>query len=94
MNNLKGYLLATLGILSLVASLTINIVRANNAEAQTVTSSTAHFNPDRTYLLTPANGSGKIRCKVTKIDGAWLRCEGENSEWVNVDTMMSATDSK
>jgi hypothetical protein len=94
MNNLKSYLLATVGILSLVAALTLNVVRANNAEAPTIVSSTAHFNPGRTYLLTPANGTGKIRCKVTQVDGAWLRCEGESSEWVNTDTIMSASDAK
>ena len=92
MSNVKGYALATVGIVSLVASLTLNIVRANNAEAQTVASSTAHFNPDRTYLLTPANGGGQIKCKVSKVDGAWLRCEGESVRWVNTNALTSAID--
>ena len=87
MNNLKSYLLATVGIVSLVASLTLNIVRANNTEASTVAASTAHFNPGKTYLFSPANGTGKIKCKVTEVDGAWLSCEGSNG-WVNTNAMM------
>ena len=94
MNNLKSYVLATVGILSLVASLALNIVRAHNVEAQTTVSSIAHFNLNRTYLLTPANGSGQIKCKVSQVDGTWLKCEGEKFEWVNTNTMMSASDSK
>ena len=89
MNNLKSYLLATVGIVSLVASLTLNIVRANNTEGSTVAASTAHFNPGRTYLFSPANGTGKIKCKVTEVDGAWLGCEGSN-KWVNTNAMMYA----
>ena len=92
MPNLKSYALAAVGVVSLVASLTLNIVRANNAEASTVVSSTAHFNPGRTYLLSPANGTGSIKCKVTGVDGAWLNCEGLN-EWVNTNAMMYASDS-
>jgi hypothetical protein len=94
MNNLKSYALATVGIVSLVASLTINIVSANNAEASTVVSSTAHFHPNSVYLLTPANGGGQIRCNVSQVDGAWLKCGGEKFEWVNTNTMMYADDSK
>lgn len=94
MNNLRSYVLAAVGIVSLVASLTLNLVRANNPDAPTVVSSTAHFNPNRTYLLTPANGMGQFKCKVTQIDGAWLRCEGDKFEWVNTDTMMYVSDSK
>ena len=93
MNNLKSYVLATVGIVSLVASLTLNIVRANNTEASTVAASTAHFKQSRTYLLTPANGTGKIRCKVAEVDGAWLSCEGSN-EWVNTNAMTYASDSR
>jgi len=91
MNNLKSYLLATVGIACLVGSLTLNIVRAGNLDASTVAASTAHFNPGRTYLLSPANGSGNVNCKVTKVDGAWIRCEG-TSEWVNTNTMMYVSD--
>ena len=87
MKNLKSYLLATICIFCLVASLTLNIVRANNTEASTVVASTAHFKPGRTYLFSPANGTGKIKCKVTEVDGAWLSCEGSNG-WVNTNTMM------
>ena len=92
MNNLKSYMLATIGIVGLVASLTVNIVRANNTETS-VTMSTAHFAPGRSYLLNPANGSGSITCKATSVDGAWLYCEGRN-EWVNTNAMMSAVDSR
>jgi hypothetical protein len=63
MNNLKSYLLATVGIVSLVASLTLNIVRANNTEASTVAASTGHFNPGRTYLFSPANGTGNTKAE-------------------------------
>ena len=94
MNNLKSFMLATVGIVSLAAFFTLNIVRANNAEAPTVTASTAHFNSGKTYLLTPANGTGQIKCKVTTVDGAWLKCEGEKFEWVNTNTMMYASDSR
>ena len=87
MNNLKSYLLATVGIVSFAVSLTLNIVRANNSEASTVAASTAHFNPGRTYLFSLSNGTGKIKCKVTEVDGAWLSCEGSNG-WVNTNTMM------
>jgi hypothetical protein len=91
MNNLKSYLLATIGIVGLVASLTVNIARADNTETA-VTISTAHFASGRTYLLSPANGSGTITCKVTSVDGAWLYCDGRN-EWVNTNAMMFAADS-
>ena len=92
MNNLKSYLLATVGIVSLVVSLTLNIVRANT-EASTVAASTAHFNPGKTYRFSPTNGTGKIKCKVTEVDGAWLSCEGSN-EWVNTNAMMYVSDSR
>ncbi|HMF56549.1 MAG TPA: hypothetical protein VK619_09410 [Pyrinomonadaceae bacterium] len=92
MNNLKSYVLAAVGILCLVASFTLNAVRANS-EAPTVASSTAHFNPGRTYLLNPANGGSQIKCKVTVVDGAWLACDGLN-EWVNTNAIMSASDSR
>lgn len=94
MKNLKSFMLATVGIVSLATFLTFNIVRANNAEASTVTASTAHFNPGKTYLLTPANTTGQIKCKVITVDGAWLKCEGEKYEWVNTNTMMYASDSR
>jgi hypothetical protein len=94
MSNLKSYVLAMIGVASLVASLTLNAARVSNAEAPTVVAGTAHFNPNRTYLLTPANGGSQIKCKVTQIDGAWLRCEGEHSDWVNSSTMMSARDAQ
>ncbi|MBV8774167.1 MAG: hypothetical protein JO166_17815 [Deltaproteobacteria bacterium] len=94
MNSLKSWMLATLGIVSLGAFLTLRIVRASSAEAPTGAASTAHFNSGHTYLLTPANGTGPIRCKVTAVDGAWLKCEGEKFEWVNTDTMMYASDSR
>lgn len=97
MNNLKSYVLAIIGILSLVATLTLNVARANNAEAPTtMTSSTGHFTRSRTYLLNPTNGTGEIKCKVVEVDGDWLRCEdeGSSSEWVNTNALMSAKDSK
>lgn len=56
-------MLSIVGIVSLGAFLTLNIVRPNNAQAPTVTASTAHFNPGKTYLLTPANATGQIKCK-------------------------------
>ncbi|PYS48245.1 MAG: hypothetical protein DMF68_13880 [Acidobacteria bacterium] len=92
MNNLKSYLLAAVGIVSLIAAFTLNIVRANNADTATV-SSTSHFKLGRTYLLMPANGTGNIKCKVTEVDGAWLGCEGLN-ELVNTNTMMTELDLK
>ena len=92
MKNLKSYALATVGIVSLVASLTLNMVRANNAETATV-SSTSHFKLGRAYQLMPVNGTGNIKCKVTEIDGAWLGCEGLN-ELVNTNAMMSVVDMK
>ena len=94
MNNLKSYVLVAIGVTCLIASFTLNIARANNAEAPTVTSSTAHFNPGKTYLLTPANGTGQIKCRVTKVDGAWLKCEGGKFEWVNTNNMIYASDSQ
>ena len=93
MHNLKSYLLATIGVVSLVASLALNTVRANNTAASTVAASTAHFNPGRTYLFSPANGTGKIKCNVTEVDGAWLSCEGSN-QWVNTNAMMYVSDSR
>jgi len=93
MHNLKSYLLATVGVVSFVASLTLNIVRANNTAASTVAASTAHFNSGRTYLFSPTNGTGKIKCKVTEVDGAWLSCESSN-EWVNTNAMMYVSDSR
>ncbi len=92
MNNLKSYVLAIVGIVSLVAALTLNIVRANNADTATV-SSTSHFKLGRTYMLMPLNGTGNIKCKVTEVDGAWLGCEGLN-ELVNTNAMMSVVDLK
>jgi hypothetical protein len=93
MNDRKTYLLATLGIVSLVASLTLNIARASNTDAPTLPASTSHFAPGKVYLLSPANGAGPIKCKVTEIDGAWLKCEGLN-QWINSDAMLSAVDSR
>ena len=93
MNNLKSYLLAAVGIVSLVAALTLNIVRANNADTTTVSSSTSHFKLGRIYLLMPANGTGNIKCKVTEVDGAWVGCEGLN-ELVNTNAMQSVLDLK
>lgn len=94
MNDRKSSILVTVGIVSLGALLTLNIVRANNSEAPTVTASTAHFVPGKIYSLTPANAAGQIRCKVITVDGAWLKCEGEKFEWVNTNTMMYASDSR
>ena len=94
MNNLKSFMLAAAVIVTFGVFLALSTVRANNAEAPTVTSSTAHFNPGKTYLLTPANGAGHIKCRVSTVDGAWLRCEGEKFEWVNTNTMMFASDSR
>ena len=92
MNNLKSYVFATIGIVGLVASLTINVVRANNTQTG-VTSSTAHFTPGKTYELSPVNGSGSISCKATSVDGAWLFCE-DRGKWVNTNAMMFALDSR
>lgn len=94
MNNLRSYVLAAVGIVCFVASLTFNLVKASSVDTPTVVSSTGHFNPNRTYLLTPANGSGQFKCKVMQIDGAWLKCEGEKFEWVNTDAMMYVNDFK
>ena len=94
MNNTRSYLLAAVGMLCLFASLTLNLVRANSVDAPTVVSSTAHFSPNRTYMLTPTNGAGQFKCKVSQIDGAWLKCEGEKFEWVNTDAMMYVSDSR
>lgn len=92
MNDRKSYLLATVGIVSLVASLTLNIARANNREASTLPAST-HFTLGRVYLLSPANGSGIVKCKVIEVDGTWLNCEGLN-QWMNSDAMLYAVDSR
>ena len=92
MNNLKSYVLAAVGILSLIASLTFNSVRANHVDAPTVVAATAHFNPGRTYLLNPANAGSQITCKVAEVDGTWLKCEDKGIQWVNTDTIMTATD--
>lgn len=92
MNNFKSYVLASVGIFSLAASLTLNIARANHAEASAVTSATAHFSSGRTYLLSPANGSSMIKCKVNSVDGDWLSCE--DSSWVNINAMISAVDTR
>ena len=93
MNKIKTSLVAAVAIVSLVSALTISVARANNAQASTVTSSTAHFTLGKTYQFSPANGSSKKKCKVTAIDGAWLGCEG-SSEWVNTDAMMFAEESR
>ena len=93
MNDKKAYLLATVGIVSLVASLTLNIARASNTETPTRPAATGHFAPGRVYFLSPANGTGMIKCKVTEVDGAWLNCEGLN-QWTNSDAMLYAVDSR
>ena len=89
MNNLKGYVLAAVGIVSLTASIAINVVRANNAQASTVISSTDHFKVGSSYQFYPVNSTGSIRCKITQVDGDWVVCEGSN-EWLNTNAMMSA----
>jgi hypothetical protein len=94
MNNPKSYLLAAVGILFFVAGLALNLARANSVDTPTVVSSTAHFSPNRTYMLTPTNGAGQFKCKVIQIDGVWLKCEGEKFEWVNTDAMMYVSDSR
>ena len=94
MSSRKSYVLATVGIVSLVASLALNVARAKNTEAPTIVAATAHFSPGRAYLLNPANGGSQIRCKVTEVDGAWIKCEGERAEWVNTNVMMSVRDSQ
>jgi hypothetical protein len=85
-------MLATVGVVCLVASVAVALVQSTRADAPTIVSSTAHFIPNRTYLLMPANGGSSITCKVLKIDGAWLKCEGDTHEWVNIDTIMFAED--
>jgi hypothetical protein len=92
MNNLKSYLLAIVGIVSLAASLTLNIARASNTEAVTGAASTAHFKPGKTYLLSPANGASMITCRVTEVDGDWLNC-GPN-QWTNSNAMLYAVESR
>ena len=90
MNNFKSYALATVGLVCLVVSLALNLVRANNAGVSTITASTAHFNPGNTYHLTPANGGSQISCNVSEVDGAWLKCQGQSLAWVNTNTMMAS----
>jgi hypothetical protein len=92
MNNPKSYMLATIGIVSLTASLTLNVVSASNKEASRVAASTAHFKLGKTYLLSPASGTSIIKCKVTYIDGAWLSCDA--NRWVNTNAMIEVTDSQ
>ena len=89
MNNLKGYMLATVGLVSLVASITMNVVRANNAQTSSVTSSTNHFKVGSAYKFYPVNATGSIRCKITQVDGDWVVCEGSD-DWLNTNAMMSA----
>ena len=93
MNKSNRPLLATIGIAVVIALITLNVVRETKAESSTATSSTTHFNPNGTYLLTPANGSGEFRCKVLEVNGAWLRCDDAKLQWVNTNTMMYAKDS-
>lgn len=94
MKNLRSYALAAVGIVSLIATLALNIARASKPEAPTVVAATAHFISGRTYVFTPANNTGLIRCKVAQVDGDWLECSGEKFEWVNTNTMMLANDFK
>jgi hypothetical protein len=72
----------------------INVVRETHAASPTIAASTAHFNRNNIYLLSPANGSGEFRCKVLEVDGAWLRCDDPKLQWVNTNTMMYAKDSR
>ena len=37
--------------------------------------------------FSPANGTGKIKCKATEVDGAWLSREGSNG-WVDTNSTM------
>jgi hypothetical protein len=92
MNNPKSYVLATIGIVSLTASLTLNVVSASNKEASRVAASTAHFKLGRTYLLYPVSSTGMMKCKVTYIDGAWLNCDA--NRWVNTNALIEASDSQ
>jgi len=89
MNNFKSYVLASVGIVSLTASITLNVVRANNAQTATVTSSTDHFKVGSSYEFYPVNTTGSIRCKIRQVDGDWVVCDGSN-EWLNTNAMMSA----
>ncbi len=77
-SRLRSYTLAAISIGSLVISLALNVGHAHNLDAPTVVAGTAYFNPNRTYLLNSASGSEQIKCKVREVDGAWLKCEGEN----------------
>ena len=84
-------MLATVGVVCLVASITLTFAKAS-VDTPTVVSSTAHFSLNKTYLLSPASGAGAIKCKVVKIDGSWLNCEGNGDVWVNINTIMNASD--
>ena len=73
MKDRKSYLLAMVGIVSLVASLTLNIARAGNTAAAKLPAATAHFLPGRVYLLSPANGAGGYGVKVRPQPAGLLR---------------------
>jgi hypothetical protein len=83
-----------IGIVGLVGFFTLQFVGTGNASSPQIAPSTAHFNPSQIYVLVPANGTGSIRCKVTAVDGVWLKCEGERYEWVNTNVMMFASDTR
>ena len=81
-------------IAAAVVLITLDLVRETNASSPTVAASTAHFNPNKVYLLSPANGAGEFRCKVLEVDGAWLKCDDPKLQWVNTNVMMYAKDSR
>jgi hypothetical protein len=94
MDQIRTTLSVAVVIAAAVLLVTLNLVREIHAASPTVVASTAHFNPNKTYLLSPANGSGEFRCNVLEVDGAWLRCDDPKVQWVNTNTMMYAKDSR
>ena len=92
MNKANRYLLGIIGITVVIVFVGLDLVRETKAESTTVTSSTSHFNPNATYIFTPANGAGEIKCKVLEVNGAWLRCDDPKLQWINTNTMMYAMD--
>ena len=92
MNKANRHLLVIIGIAAVIVLVALNLVRETKAVSTTVTSSTSHFNPNGTYMFGPANGAGEIKCKVLEVNGAWLRCEDPKLQWINTNTMMSASD--
>ena len=90
--NMPNRQLRAILAIAVIIFVALDFVRGTKAESTAVPSATAHFNPNTTYILAPANGAGEIRCKVLEVNGAWLRCEDRKLQWLNTNTMMSARD--